>query len=83
LSGAKAVCEAEGSFLAYIPSLEVHNNLTSLLQNKRKKFKHYAFVDHYWLGAKPITETTDWEWINNPMTMEESYSNWKTNVKSE
>jgi hypothetical protein len=82
LADAKAVCESEGSYLAVIPTQDVHNNLTALIKKKKIKYEHYNFVDYYWLGAKPITDTSDWEWLSSARNMEKSFSKWKTNVKS-
>jgi hypothetical protein len=81
LTDAMTICENEGSVLLAITNRNVHNNLTALLAEKRKKFPHFSFVDFYWLGAKPIRQSSAWEWMYNPLSME-IFSNWKMSVKS-
>ncbi len=81
LKDAKAICEEEGSYLVFIPSKEIHDNLTALIQEKTVRYPYYSNVEYYWIGARPKEGSKDWEWLQNPMNMDEAFTNWKDNVK--
>lgn len=76
---AAAECQAEGSFLAYVPSQAVQAGLAELIMSKITAYPDIYDIDmEFWAGAHALPDGSgDWAWDGHNRPMAGVYENWR------